>query len=392
MHILFLCNPSAYGGAEAHTLRLADNLARHGHSVIIAEVNSDIYSNEIRRLQLPIAARRIDTGRHISKISIMQWWYVLREFRIDCSILAKGCFADDSWKLGLVLWMISDYVISIEHSLPARISHIRGAPYFGIVPRLGLWRIFARYRGKLLQCWRASTVCVCGAARKVLIEEYRYCPGRVHVIPNGVDTKRFTREEKGLSRHALGIPHDALVFGVISRLSVEKNLDLAVTAFNDLVEQAPKARTRLVIVGDGPERKKLQTLAANSPASNMIQFFDYTVSPEKFFPLLDFFLLTSIYEGMPLALLEAMASGCIPIASNVGGVSEVVLEGHNGFVFTPCDADELLEQMLRAVHLTLDARTELGARARQDMVSSFEAGRQMDRLVSAIIQVNDSAK
>jgi glycosyltransferase involved in cell wall biosynthesis len=155
-------------------------------------------------------------------------------------------------------------------------------------------------------------------------------------------------------------PSAPLKVVTISRLSAEKGPDLALRAFAALAARCP---ARLNVVGAGPEESRLAALAVELGVVESVRFSgsleDVTGALEE----ADAFLLMSRSENLPIAMLEAMASGIPPVVTDVGGVAEVVLDRHNGIVVPPEDVTTAADALL---FLAGDesARLRMGASAR----------------------------
>lgn len=169
-------------------------------------------------------------------------------------------------------------------------------------------------------------------------------PHKVEVVPNGIDTSKFSRGMDALEvRQELGIPIDAQVIGTVGRLAEIKRQNLLIRAFSLLLREIPDAH--LLLVGDGPLRKELESLAAGLGVSDRIRFTGYRDDRERLYRAMDLFALTSRSEGMPLSVLEAWASEIPVVAACVGGIPELVDDGQNGVLIADAEparwADEL---------------------------------------------------
>jgi glycosyltransferase involved in cell wall biosynthesis len=166
--------------------------------------------------------------------------------------------------------------------------------------------------------------------------------GKVELIPNGIETERFTRPPDCVSaRSELGIPATATVIGTVGRLSEVKRQDLLLRVLARMDPKAPG--THLLIVGDGPERNRLEETAAVLRISGQVIFAGYQPRPERFLHAMDVFALTSRSEGLPVSLLEAWAAGLPVVCSAVGGIPSVVTHGQNGLL-VPFGSENALEQ------------------------------------------------
>jgi glycosyltransferase involved in cell wall biosynthesis len=140
----------------------------------------------------------------------------------------------------------------------------------------------------------------------------------------------------------------------------------------------------LVLVGDGAERAALEQKARLLSCREQVIFPGFTDRPWEAYSGLDVFVLPSRDEALPLALLEAMACGCCPVAMAVGGVGEVLSNPRLGWLVPAADRTGFLTAMQAAVALPDPARAEMGGRARQHVVSKFNAQRQFAALADVI--------
>ena len=155
------------------------------------------------------------------------------------------------------------------------------------------------------------------------------------MIPNGVDTQRFSpNNEKAALRDKLELPQEGSIVTIVAALRPEKNhrrfLDIANVVSGDCPE------TTFLIVGDGPERDGLESYASEIGVSNQVRFLGNRSDIPEILSASDFFMLTSDNEAAPVSIMEAMSCGLPVVASDVGSVHEMVVQGKTGFV---CDLD-----------------------------------------------------
>ncbi len=176
-------------------------------------------------------------------------------------------------------------------------------------------------------------------------------------IPNGVETDRF----KPIDRVAN--PKVKLLF--IGRLIPRKGFQRVVRALPRVRELA-KLPFEVEVVGTGAHQEELDDLAAGLEVSELIRYVGQVPYDklEKSYQYADVFVLTSLSEGMPSVILEAMGAGLPIVASDVGGNNEIVLEGENGFLIGGED-EELLAQRLAELINNRDLRTQMGGRSRE---------------------------
>jgi glycosyltransferase involved in cell wall biosynthesis len=212
---------------------------------------------------------------------------------------------------------------------------------------------------------------------RYLVETERFPQSKVRVIPNGIDTYRFrSLPDSGFAvRKRLGIPPKAPVCGIVAALRVEKNHLLFLRTAALAKKQARDAH--FVIVGDGPERKKLERAAAQAGLSECVHFLGARSDVPQILSALDVFSLTSHNEANPVSILEALACERPVVSTRVGSVSESVTEGETGFLAGPGDADSLAKSWVRLFNDGPLAR-QMGKAGRQHV----EANSSLETMVA----------
>ncbi len=187
-------------------------------------------------------------------------------------------------------------------------------------------------------------IAVSQAAGRVEIERGRASPDKVVVIPNGIDIDDYAAADprtRAEVRRRIGIPLEARLVGTVGRLVSEKRTEGLIRAAVRVFDRF--ADSRLIVVGDGRERAMLERLAAELGAGERIRFLGEREDVPWLLTGLDLFALSSDEEGMPNAVLEAMASGVPVVATAVGGTSEVIEHGVSGVLVPPGDPGALAE-------------------------------------------------
>jgi N-acetyl-alpha-D-glucosaminyl L-malate synthase BshA len=189
----------------------------------------------------------------------------------------------------------------------------------------------------------------------------------IEVIPNFVDTERFKPGCCPEKRAQLAAPDEKIVVHVSNFREVKRPRDV-VTAF---ALAAQNVKARLIMIGDGPEVPPCKELARELGVSDRCTFVGTYDAIWDLLPQADLFFLPSEYESFGLSALEAMACAVPVIASNTGGLPEVVTDGVNGFLHTPGDTAAMGESIQRL--LSDDAlRGRMGEAARETAVSKFK--------------------
>ena len=198
----------------------------------------------------------------------------------------------------------------------------------------------------------------------------------------GIGARRLTTIHNGIAGAGPApAPRDGreLTFVSVGRLDPVKNQVMMLRAFACVAQAHPQAR--LVLVGDGPERAPLQALAAALGLGERVRFDGFRDDVAAVLAEADVFLLSSHYEGISIALLEAMRAGLPAVATQVGGVGETVVAGHTGVLVADDDTGAFAEAMLR---LAGDAalRRRMGAAAREHQQREFSLERMLQRYES----------
>jgi sugar transferase (PEP-CTERM/EpsH1 system associated) len=181
-----------------------------------------------------------------------------------------------------------------------------------------------------LRRWLTGTVGI--SSRKVL------------TIHNGVDTERFSGQSREQSRRQLGLDSGAFVIGIVGRLDPVKDHLTLLTAFAPVAQQNQAAR--LLIVGDGPERERIEAHAAALAIAGQTLLLGERHDIPMLLKAVDVFALTSIAEGISNTILEAMASALPVVATRVGGNPELIEDKITGRLVAPGDAAELSSTFL----------------------------------------------
>lgn len=189
------------------------------------------------------------------------------------------------------------------------------------------------------------------------------------VIANGVDDSTFrpaSQGDRAAARRRLGLPGEAFVVGGMGRLAYEKNF----AAVPELAERHGEAI--FVIAGSGPEEGMLKEKATRLGVSDRVRFLGAVTDRTGFYHALDVFILPSLHEGLPMALLEAMASGIPVLASRLEGIAAALVEGEEGLLARAGSLDEFSRGLAR-YEAEPALRTRLAEAARAKAAAAYSA-------------------
>lgn len=200
---------------------------------------------------------------------------------------------------------------------------------------------------------------------------------KIKPIPNGVDVSLFSPRptEKQRIRKNLGLELTAIYIGTVANLRPVKNHALLLRVGSRLCQS--HEQVRFVFAGDGPLKEQLVALAEELGISTKVRFLGARSDIPEVLNALDIFVLPSLSEGMPNAVLEAMACGLPIVATRVGGIPELIDDGNTGFL-VPSEDERQLEAILG--HLLHDdaKRRALGEKGRQRVLECFRLERMVN--------------
>jgi glycosyltransferase involved in cell wall biosynthesis len=199
---------------------------------------------------------------------------------------------------------------------------------------------------------------------------------RWETIQNGIETARFRRSGSAELRAEFGLAPGQVVAGFSGRLEEEKGLEHLLDAAAILLATCPAVR--FLVAGTGSRETALRRAATERGLTN-VTFLGYCPDMARLYPVFDLLAVPSLYEGLPLAVLEAMAAGCPVVAFRVGGIPEAVEDGVQGYLVAPGDTRALAGHV---AHLAddPDLRGRMGKAAEARVAEEFSVAGMITRL------------
>jgi len=174
----------------------------------------------------------------------------------------------------------------------------------------------------------------------------KFAHRNIYVIPNGIDLKKFENLSRDNIQHTLQTKKGEQFLIFVGRLRPEKGMQYLIEAMRLIRNK--RSSVRLIIVGEGPEEYGLKRLVEQLNLEHCVTFMGNVPNEKvpKYMAIADVFILPSLSEGLPIALLEAMAAGLPIIATRVGGIPCVLEDGKNGLLVNPGSSSDLAEKIL----------------------------------------------
>lgn len=262
-----------------------------------------------------------------------------------------------------------------ESAVAARIAAItRVLGTFHVDSRVDVARTRDGFRYRALefvsnQCLHAA-IAVSDATGREWARRTRIASRRIVTIRNGINTESCaSAPDKRVARENLGLPKgDAFIVGGVGRLDAVKGFDVLLDAIALLAPQFPTLH--LALAGDGPLRQTLEQQAIRLGIARRVHFLGFRRDVSLVFDALDLFAMPSRCEALPYALLEAMATRLPAVASDVGGVPEVVIHGQTGLL-APVGDHAQFATGIRTLLQDADLRQRMGEAARQRVITEF---------------------
>jgi glycosyltransferase involved in cell wall biosynthesis len=200
---------------------------------------------------------------------------------------------------------------------------------------------------------------------------------RCVLIENGIDTTQYIRRQSlAEAKRRLGVPAERMVLGAVGRLSPEKGFDRLIHAVHRLTQAGQDVS--LVIAGDGDDEPRLRRLIADLGLAERVRLIGFCADPRTVYEALDAFVLSSLREGLPNVLLEAMAMQVPIVATRIAGIPRLIDDGKNGLLIPADDVDALTQaltlllgdpalrtRLAEAGHRTIEERYSFAQRMRK---------------------------
>jgi glycosyltransferase involved in cell wall biosynthesis len=367
------------GGPPTYLLTLARELTRRGHAMRVVTYGDEPTG---RRYSYPVhrVPRRRAAPSRLALFAREVWRYgrdadllFVNDYGLPAAV------ANRALRKPVVMKIVGDFAweYAVRHGLIAADEPFERFQRSRYGPRVEALRLMQSTYVRA-----ATRVIVPSSFVRWYVEGWGAAPERIRVVENAVeDPTAELDEDRATIRARLGIGQEERVVLVVARLTSWKGIDTVIAALDGLAPlQLPGAR--LVVVGDGPDRGRLEGLAAALPGGQ-VRFTGELPRPEvgRWMCAADVLALCSGYEGLSHVLLEAMAAGLPVLASDVGGNRALVRDGQNG-ILVPYGDVAATRQALAELLADGDL-----ARATRQNARRSAAGRTVARMVDQTLEV-----
>lgn len=355
LRVLFLVTSMPVGGAETLLVNLVRRLdpARFAPEIVCLKERGPL--GEELSSQMPVHSQLLSSKFDLRILPRL--WRIMRRPRAD-AVVTVG--AGDKMFWGRIA------------------AKLAGVPVIASAIHSTGWPDGIGKLNRLLTRWTDAFIGVADAHARHLVEQEGFPESKVHCIYNGIDCDRFAPRDSAALRSKLAIDQGVPVVGILAALRPEKNHELFLEGARLILERAPA--TQFLVIGDGPRRADLEALSNRLGVADAVRFLGTRSDVPELLAACDLVALTSHNEASPVSILEALSSGAAVVASNVGSVSETVVDGVTGLLFAPGDVNSYATAMLDLIGDSL-TREKLAAEGRrrvaqrwslQSMVHGYE--------------------
>jgi len=330
--ILFVTRIYEFGGAERHLIDLVRRMREPGLQLSILCIGTDCYSE---RLSPDLGVRVIKRERMPG--SVWGWVRLFRAAQPDVVVFIYSWNGIFPWIASVGAWLAGiQRRFSIQHLI------LPGSTKPGSIRRV-LRRMFGPVKGRIAANLFYATVCVSHELENSLVRDFGFPAKKMRTIHNGVSLSEFVPlESNGVGiRAKLRLRPDEFMLVSAARLSEQKGIDILIQAVARVVHDG--VCCKCVIVGDGPLRAQLLEQARGMGLSGHIFFEGFQEDVRPYLQASTAFVLTSHREGLPLAILEAMACGLPCIVTDVGGNAEAITHQVDGLVVPSGSVDAVAD-------------------------------------------------
>jgi len=349
INVLFIVNGFAIGGGELKVLDLVKGL-------------NQWHKNEFRTVVCsvgqsgPLYQRFVDLG---VKTVVFE-----KKRAFDFSLIGKVARVIREEKVDIVHTTL--FYADVIGAVAARIAGVNKIiSWEAVTEPYGLKHLLAyRIASELY----TKSVAVSEAIEMKVRREYKVPSKKTMTIHYGVDLEKFTPSDGSGLRKELGINKGDVVFGTVARFTEQKGHRYLIEAAKKVVKSNGSAH--FVLVGDGPLREEIEIMIKDMGVEKHFHLLGFRTDVDRLLNSFDVFVLPSLYEGLPNAVLEAMAAGLPVIATAVDGTPEAVLHRETGLLVKSKDSEVLADSILTLCN-NEKMRKEFGEKGRLRVEEHF---------------------
>lgn len=357
LKVAFLSTGLAYGGAETQLVNLATRLKKRGWDVrVVSMLPPQAFTEELAAAGIPFATLNMRRGVPDPQ-AVFRLAKILRQWRPDI-VHSHMVHANIMARVTCIFCRVP-VVISTAHNINEG----------------GRWREIA-YR--ITDPLADLTTNVSWAAVNRYIKVGAVPKNKIVFMPNGVDTQRYRSNPDARLRLRKELELDGYyIWLAVGRFEEQKDYPNLLRAFKRVIDKRVEAV--LLIAGQGTLFEEMRAMAYSLELAEKVRFLGVRRDVPELMSAADAYVMSSAWEGLPMVLLEAAACELPIVATDVGGNSEIVLDGTSGFIVPPRDPEALAAAMLKMMSLSEDERRAMGRAGRAHIEANYSLDRVVDQ-------------
>lgn len=334
--VLYVITKSNFGGAQRYVFELAKRSKEEGFETAVALGGDGILIKKLE--EIGIQTFRLNNAQrdiHITKeIKLLYTLFtVIRKFKPTVLHL-------NSPKIG-GLGAVAGRLLNV----PQIIYTNHGWPFKEDRPE---WQLMLIRFFSWLTIFCNKKIIVLSETEREYVSNWPLANKKIHVIPNGLSPFTILQKKDAQAKlfSNFEVDKDTIVVGTISELHKNKGLGYAIEGIQQYISHAPKKKIVFVIIGEGERRNELQSKITALHMDKNILLAGHVDDARSYLSAFDFFLLSSVKEGLPYAILEAGAAGIPVISTSVGGIPEVIKNFETGLLIPPRRPQEIKNALI----------------------------------------------
>ena len=370
---MLLITALTFGGAETQAVRLAEELKDRGWEVcVVSLIDPVAYVNRVRERGIEVHSLAMSRG--ISDLAAISRLRMLIQAFRPTIVHSHMFHANLLARIARIFCKMPRLVCTV-HDLHE--TSERGGPVWH---KQILYRATDRLADK--------TTFICNAAFERCRKAGAVASDKLQLIPNSVDTEKFSTSiaQKRAARDELGLGPE-FAWLAVGRMVKQKDYD----SLLDALEQLGTSTFTLLIVGGGPLEAKLRARLDQSFFKDKIHFCGQHENSLPFYQAADGFVMPSEFEGLSVALLEAASAGLPAVVTDVGGNSDIVIDGETGYLVPPKNPARLARAMRRLMDAPADVHRSFGEAARRHANESFRYSVIMEKWLKLYFDLPERA-
>ncbi|MFA5359222.1 MAG: glycosyltransferase family 4 protein [Patescibacteria group bacterium] len=373
--ILYLITQSDFGGAQRYVYDLATSISKNFTAVVAGgeqgyagELAKKLQEKNIRYVCLSHLKRAINP-RH----DFLVFWQIVKLIKQERPDIIHLNSSKISILGSLAAQFIRIFAIRrlAFHSQISIIYTVHGWVFNEDLPAWQEW--FYKTAERFTAYFKDKIICLSEFEKNNTIKNNVAPTEKISVIYNGREAIDFLPREQ--AREKLGIPRDAFVIGAIGNLNKNKGYEYLIKAVKKL--QILDFKLQIVIIGQGLEFNNLKSKILNLKLSDKIKIMGNIPDAAKLLPAFDLYVCSSVKEGLPYTILEAMQAGLPIVTTTVGAIPEVVTDKKNGLLVEPKNPQALAEKIQYLIDHP-DVAKKLGEQAQEDVREKFSLERMVE--------------